>query len=851
MRALRSSKNMAITDQATTLRQAGEPVIGLAAGEPDFDTPASLPRSTYADVAASSSSSRSSSTSAPPAPEADPPTRRRAVLCRLSPQARQQWHRSTSSLDVAMNSVAVLGDGEGEITCIATSVFACLLIRRPPLSPSRGTEGILDGGHWPCSKGPSTFLLILVLTAAAFAAEAAGDGCSAGCELALASSSSSASTPILSSSSPRRVALSSPLPASSVDVFISSPFVRMGPTADQARAPQIDWRHSFSPSFGAALLKEWIGVNQQRCGLCSDLGRGGYKNTAMRSGAVCGGPSMPADGDGSLHLRIPHQHAALQVKLLYMQARTDKPENFCGKFLAQPEIPKLKSVFSLQLYAPTTLAPAHNFWLLRYTSILGDGSLVVCERSLSSKQGGPSMPLVQPFIRDEMLPSGFLIRPSDGGGSVIHIVDHMDLEPWSVPEVVRPLYESSALVAQKISMASCKIQSLRCLRQVAYKDTRSVITGWGRKLAALHALSQKAHHVGLLNSRCFLVLAMNLLQFKSVKNNFACSLFRGFNEVLNGLADDGWSVIESDGIDDVCISVNSSKVTGCNATFSSGLTIVSTGVLCAKASMLLQFLEVIKLGNTRNYQDTLVHRDLFLLQDTSSSNCMLDLASMLEAATPRSRISGINSSGCAAAASSKAVMTIAFQFAFESHLQGSVPAMAQQYMCSIISSVQRIAVVLSSSRLIPPGVAAATQHAPATRCCPDGFARAIDFILELNSSNLQMPTAAVMPVFTFANRRWRRRQAQDGGGGYSKMRNVSTDYGSLSIFVFPRIDLYSIEYGLLVWQLLIMMNFQAARKGAPLALVKKKEGISFAVFGGFCVLHDATEYCSDWHQGMN
>uniref|UniRef100_A0A0D3GKX8 START domain-containing protein n=1 Tax=Oryza barthii TaxID=65489 RepID=A0A0D3GKX8_9ORYZ len=407
-----------------------------------------------------------------------------------------------------------------------------------------------------------------------------------------------------------------------------------------------------------------------------------------------------------------------------MQARTDKPENFCGKFLAQPEIPKLKSVFSLQLYAPTTLAPAHDFWLLRYTSILGDGSLVVCERSLSSKQGGPSMPLVQPFIRDEMLPSGFLIRPSDGGGSVIHIVDHMDLEPWSVPEVVRPLYESSALVAQKISMASCKIQSLRCLRQVAYKDTRSVITGWGRKLAALHALSQKAHHVGLLNSRCFLVLAMNL-QFKSVKNNFACSLFRGFNEVLNGLADDGWSVIESDGIDDVCISVNSSKVTGCNATFSSGLTIVSTGVLCAKASMLLQFLEVIKLGNTRNYQDTLVHRDLFLLQDTSSSNCMLDLASMLEAATPWSRISGINSSGCAAAASSKAVMTIAFQFAFESHLQGSVPAMAQQYMCSIISSVQRIAVVLSSSRLVPPGVAAATQHAPATRCCPDGFARAI------------------------------------------------------------------------------------------------------------------------------
>ncbi|XP_044355945.1 homeobox-leucine zipper protein HOX29 isoform X3 [Triticum aestivum] len=423
----------------------------------------------------------------------------------------------------------------------------------------------------------------------------------------------------------------------------------------------------------------------------------------------------------------------------------------------------------MQLYAPTTLAPARDFWLMRYTSILDDGSLVVCERSLSSKQGGPSMPLVQPFVRGEMLPSGFLIRPSDGGGSVIHIVDHLDLEPWSVPEVVRPLYESSAMVAQKMSMAA-----LRYLRQVAHEDTHSVITGWGRQPAALRALSQK--------------------------------LTRGLNETLGGLADDGWSVIESDGVDDVCISVNSSpsKVMSCTATFSDGLPMVSTGVLCAKASMLLQdvsppsllrflrehrsqwadssldaffasalkpnfsnlpmsrlggfsgqvilplahtsdpeeFLEVIKIGNASNYQDTLMHRDLFLLQmyngidentmgtcselifapidasfgddspllpsgfriipmesplDTSSPNCTLDLASTLEVGTPGSRIPGHSRS------SSKAVMTIAFQFAFESHLQDSVAAMARQYMRSIISSVQRIALALSSSHLVPHG----------------------------------------------------------------------------------------------------------------------------------------------------
>lgn len=52
----------------------------------------------------------------------------------------------------------------------------------------------------------------------------------------------------------------------------------------------------------------------------------------------------------------------------------------------------------------------------------------VCERSLKNTQNGPTMPPVQHFVRAEMLPSGYLIRPCEGGGSIIHIVDHMDLE---------------------------------------------------------------------------------------------------------------------------------------------------------------------------------------------------------------------------------------------------------------------------------------------------------------------------------------------------------------------------------------------------------------------------------------
>lgn len=34
-------------------------------------------------------------------------------------------------------------------------------------------------------------------------------------------------------------------------------------------------------------------------------------------------------------------------------------------------------LFSLQTYAPTTLAAARDFWTLRYTTSLEDGSLVV------------------------------------------------------------------------------------------------------------------------------------------------------------------------------------------------------------------------------------------------------------------------------------------------------------------------------------------------------------------------------------------------------------------------------------------------------------------------------------------
>lgn len=54
--------------------------------------------------------------------------------------------------------------------------------------------------------------------------------------------------------------------------------------------------------------------------------------------------------------------------------------------------------------------------------------LKVCERSLSGSGAGPNAAAAAQFVRAEILPSGYLIRPCEGGGSIIHIVDHLNLE---------------------------------------------------------------------------------------------------------------------------------------------------------------------------------------------------------------------------------------------------------------------------------------------------------------------------------------------------------------------------------------------------------------------------------------
>ena len=98
---------------------------------------------------------------------------------------------------------------------------------------------------------------------------------------------------------------------------------------------------------------------------------------------------------------------------------------------------------------------------------------------------------------------------------------------------------------------------------------------------------------------------------------------------------------------------------------------------------------------------------LKMMQDASSPNRTLDLTSALEVGTTGNRNAGDYSGHVG---SGKSVMTLAFQFAFEIHLQENVAAMACQYVRSIIASVQRVALALSPTRfsshaglLAPPG----------------------------------------------------------------------------------------------------------------------------------------------------
>lgn len=320
------------------------------------------------------------------------------------------------------------------------------------------------------------------------------------------------------------------------------------------------------------------------------------------------------------------------------------------------------------------------------------------------------------------------------------------------------------------------IAALRYVRQIAQETSGEVVYGLGRQPAVLRTFSQR--------------------------------LSRGFNDAINGYNDDGWSLMNCDGAEDVIVAVNSTKNLSTSTNPSSSMSLLG-GVLCAKASMLLQnvppavlvrflrehrsewadfnvdaysaasvkacsyaypgmrptrftgsqiimplghtieheeMLEVIRLeGHSLGQEDPFISRDIHLLQlcsgvdenavgacselvfapidemfpddapllpsgfriipldsksgdvkDTLTAHRTLDLTSSLEVGPATSHAAN-EASSC----NTRSVLTIAFQFPFESNLAENVATMARQYVRSVISSVQRVAMAISPSGLSP------------------------------------------------------------------------------------------------------------------------------------------------------
>ncbi|KAH7287968.1 hypothetical protein KP509_31G005400 [Ceratopteris richardii] len=202
-----------------------------------------------------------------------------------------------------------------------------------------------------------------------------------------------------------------------------------------------------------------------------------------------------------------------------------------------------------QMYAPSKLVAAWDFRTLRYTCLLENGNLVVCEGSLAAGQGAHEIAPLPGFVRAEMLPSGFLIRPCEQGGSIVMVVDDINSMPSTAANSLRPLYDTSTLLAWRLT---CKV------------------------LNHLRAHPKDKGEAGMLSN-----------PISSVQG-FSHRLVRGFNDAVNSSPDDGWVPLSSElSYSNVTIHIKPSHH---SIEFGANDTEAATrgGIICAKAFLLLR-----------------------------------------------------------------------------------------------------------------------------------------------------------------------------------------------------------------------------------------------------------------------
>ncbi|GER48937.1 homeobox leucine-zipper protein [Striga asiatica] len=248
----------------------------------------------------------------------------------------------------------------------------------------------------------------------------------------------------------------------------------------------------------------------------------------------------------SIIIFLEHAIYILYLEMTFEMLK-DRPSwsRFCRGMDVVAEYPTNGGAIELiytKYYAPTTMALARDFWTLRYSSVLDDGSLVVCEKSISDSDAGPSSPAALEFVRGRMLASGYMICPGKGG-STIHIVEHYDFEASSIPVVVRPLYESSELLGKKTI-----VPALLYIEHMANETS------------------------GIPRHSCY--------EDPALLRCFCLRLSRSFNDAINCFSEDGWTLMNANSSDDIIMSTKRTTNFGVYANCDS--------ILCLKASLLLQ-----------------------------------------------------------------------------------------------------------------------------------------------------------------------------------------------------------------------------------------------------------------------
>ncbi|KAK6142014.1 hypothetical protein DH2020_016195 [Rehmannia glutinosa] len=357
----------------------------------------------------------------------------------------------------------------------------------------------------------------------------------------------------------------------------------------------------------------------------------------------------------------------------------------------------------------------------------------VCERSLSGTGAGPNAAAASQFVRAEVLPSGYLIRPcvERAGGTKIH------------PQIAQ---EMSGEVVYSLGRQPAVLRTFSQRLSRGFNDAINGFNDDGWSLLncddgaedVVIAIGSAKNTTGGSNTLSMLggvlcAKASMLLQVLFITSLQQCSF--DFKRAPSEWADFNVDAYAAASLKNTYAypGMRPTRFTGSQIIMPLGHTIEHE-----------EMLEVIRLeGHSLSHEDAFMSRDIHLysgidenavgacselvfapidemfpddaqllpsgfriipldskpgdVQDPLVPHKTLDLTSSLEVGPTMST----NGKNAAASYSARSILTIAFQFPFESNLQDNVATMARQYVRSVISSVQRVAMAISPSGLSP------------------------------------------------------------------------------------------------------------------------------------------------------